>query len=113
MNHGRLRVEDSRIEFLEKSLLERPGEPFLRYALALELSNGGRLEEAWTQFARLLQEHPDYGASYYQAGKLLVQLGRYGEARAILTRGIEIAGRQGNLHARGELEAALADLPDE
>ncbi len=105
-------MENSRIEFLEKSLAGRPGEPFLRYALALELSSGGRPEEAWNHFEKLLQEHPDYAATYYQAGTLLARLGRRSEAKEILLRGVEVTTRQGNLHARGELEAALADLAD-
>lgn len=105
-------MENSRIEFLEKSLAERSGEPFLRYALALELANGGRQEEAWKHFEVLLAEHPDYAAAYYQAGTLLARLGRRSEAKEIFLRGVEVTARQGNPHARGELEAALADLAD-
>jgi tetratricopeptide (TPR) repeat protein len=103
-------MENSRIEFLEKSLTERPDEPFLRYALALELSNGGRLEEAWKHFEILLAQHADYAATYYQAGRLLDRMGRREEAKHVMTRGLDVTARQGNTHARGELEAALEDL---
>jgi hypothetical protein len=33
------------------------------------------------------------------------------EARAVFERGVEVSIANGDLHARGELEAALAELP--
>jgi len=67
-------MELTRIEFLEESLRSDPNSAFLRYALAMEFMNAGRGEEAWTQFEHLLAHHPDYAATYYQAGKFLAAL---------------------------------------
>ena len=103
-------MEKTRIELLKESLLTNPDATFTRYALAMELSNAGSGEEAWRHFEYLLNHHPDYAATYFQAGRLLASLGRRDEAREILAKGIEVAGRQGNTHAQGELEAALNEL---
>jgi tetratricopeptide (TPR) repeat protein len=103
-------MEQTRIEFLEESLRSDPNSAFVRYALAMEFVNAGRSEEAWRHFEHLLTHHPDYSAAYYQAGKLLARSGRHEEARQVLARGIEVTGKQGNLHARSELEAALEEL---
>jgi len=103
-------MEQTRIEFLEESLRSDPNSTFVRYALALEFVKAGRGEEAWRHFEHLLTHHPDYSAAYYQAGKLLVRSGRHEDARRVLAKGIEVTAKQGNLHARSELEGALEEL---
>ncbi len=106
---SRKTMDNTRIEFLNETLKARPDEPFLHYALALELARSGRSEEAWTHFEILLNEHPQYLATYYQAGIWLARLGRIEQARRTLARGVEVARQQGNAHAVGELEVALKD----
>jgi tetratricopeptide (TPR) repeat protein len=103
-------MDKSRIELLQESLLTTPDTPFIRYALAMELSNSGSAEEAWSHFDYLLKRHPDYSATYFQAGRLLVKLGRSDEARKVFEKGIEVTGKQGNAHAQSELEAVLDEL---
>jgi hypothetical protein len=44
------------------------------------------------------------------AGGTLLALGRNDEAAETFRKGIEVAGRRGDLHAKKELEAALAEL---
>jgi hypothetical protein len=44
------------------------------------------------------------------AGGTLTALGRKDEAAAIYRRGVEVATRKGDPHARGELESALNEL---
>ena len=96
---------------LKEFIAARPGDPFPRYALALEYKNGGRLDEARAEFDTLMTAHPDYTAAYLHAGNTLLALGLRDEARAIYERGIEACARGGDAHARGELEGALAALP--
>jgi tetratricopeptide (TPR) repeat protein len=105
-----LETEKTRLQMLEEALQATPNNAFLRYALALELANAGRAEEARQQFQHLLQEHPDYAATYYQAGVFHAKCGRVEEAREILTKGMQVTGRQGNTHAQQEIQAALDEL---
>jgi Flp pilus assembly protein TadD len=105
-------MEKTRLEMLREALDALPANAFLRYGLAMELKNAGRDDEAWKHFQHLLEHHPEYSATYYQAGMLLVKQGRREEARRVLGQGIEVTGRQKNLHAQSELQTALEDLAD-
>ena len=94
-----------------KSFVARsPADPFPRYGLAMEHKGQGQLDEAWTVFSELLAQFPDYVPTYLMAGGTLVALGRRDEAAEIYRKGIEVAGRMRDTHARGELETALAEL---
>src|SRR5712692_5639899 len=100
-------MEKTRLEFLRETLQNDPDNTFVRYGLALELSNSGRLSEAWQHFEYLLTRHPDYSPTYLQAGMLLVKQGRREEAREVLARGSDVTQRQRNFHAQSELQATL------
>lgn len=104
--------ETSRREFLRQTLRQNPDDTFARYALAVELS-ASTPEEAWKHFEYLLTHHPEYSATYYQAGMFLVNQGRREEARKVLAQGIEVTARQNKKHARSELQAALDSLVSE
>lgn len=103
-------MASSRIAALRAFIEQRPTDPFPRYALALEYKNGGDLEAAHAMFAALMQDTPSYTATYLHAGNVLVALGRRDEARAVYQRGVEVCTQQGDGHARGELQGALAEL---
>ena len=107
-------MEDtSRLNFLQESVRQNPDDEFARYGLALELSQS-EPTEAWVHFEYLLSHHPEYSATYYQAGVFLLHQGRQGEARKVLAQGIEVTRRQGKQHALSELQAALqAVSPDQ
>ena len=76
----------------------------------MELKGAGQLAEAWTAFAELVDQFPDYVPTYFQAGATLLALGRKDDAAAMYRKGIEVATRRGDQHARRELESALADV---
>lgn len=103
--------EKTRRQFLEEAVAQQHDNTFARYGLAMELA-GTEPAVAWTHFTYLLQHHPEYAATYYQAGAFLVKQGKVEEARKVLTSGLEVTGRQGNRHAQSELQAALDDLND-
>ena len=105
-------MDKSRIEFLQETLEANPDDTFARYALAMELSTCDRPTDAWPHFEYLLSRHPDYSATYYQAGSFLVRQDRRHEARRVFAKGIEVAQQQGNRHAQSELQAALESLGD-
>ena len=99
-----------RVAQLRKFIEASPGEPFPRYALALELKGRGDQQGAAAELEALLRQAPDYLAAYLQLGTLLQALGRPGEARSALQRGQEVARRQGNGHTLSELTTALEAL---
>lgn len=94
-----------------KTFIERtPADPFPRYGLAMEHKGRGELDAAWAVFEELVAKFPDYVPTYLMAGGTLAALGRRTEAAALYARGVEVATRGGDSHARGELESALAEL---
>lgn len=95
---------------LNEVLLQNPEDAFARYGLALEYSNSGNIEQALTEFGRLLATHPDYTAGYFMAAQTLAKAERMEEARKMLTDGIASAKKTGNSHARSEMESMLAEL---
>src|SRR5689334_22220890 len=102
-----------RIASFRSFISKSPTEPFPRYGLAMEYKGRGELLEAWGVFQELIAQFPDYVPTYLMAGGTLVGLGRKDEAAETYRKGIEVATRCGDKHARGELEAALAELaPD-
>jgi tetratricopeptide (TPR) repeat protein len=99
-----------RIATFKSFIARTPGDPFPRYGLAMEYKGRGDLEAAWTVFTELLSQFPDYVPTYLMAGGTLVGLGRRDEAADVYRRGIEVATRRGDAHARGELETALGEI---
>lgn len=99
-----------RIATFRSFISKSPSDPFPRYGLAMELKGRGELDEAWAVFEELISKFPDYVATYLMAGGTLVALGRKDEAADIYRKGIEVAARRGDQHARRELEGALAEI---
>lgn len=99
-----------RLATFRSFIAKSPTDPFPRYGLAMELKGRGELAEAWTAFEELVTQFPDYVPTYLMAGGTLVALGRKDEAAEIYRKGIEVAQRRGDQHARRELESALAEI---
>ncbi len=98
-----------RIASFRALIAKAPQDPFPRYGLAMELRSRGELEAAAAAFDELIAAFPDYVPSYLMAGGVATKLGRADAARRLLERGIEVATARGDTHARGELQAALAE----
>ncbi len=96
-----------RIESLRRLADRKPGDPFTRYALALEYRRLGRNEEAVACFDHLFSRHPEYVPAYYHFGTLLTDLGQADRAREVFNRGLDAAARAGDGRAAAEIEAAL------
>jgi tetratricopeptide (TPR) repeat protein len=103
-------TQKSRRETLEQFVAEKPSDAFARYGLALECLKLGDEPAATEHFQKLLESHPEYVAGYYQFGQLLARLGRLDEARRLLSDGIIVAQKSGDIHARDEMQAALTLL---
>lgn len=102
-----------RLETL-RSLVSRVqpgGDPFPLYGLAMEYKTRGRLADAAAAFEQLMTGFPDYVATYLMAGQNQSALGYPDQAADIYRKGIEVATRRGDQHARAELETALHEIP--
>lgn len=100
----------SRRERIEAMLADEPGDSFLRYSLAMELDKEGRHEASLELLAGLAKEDEPYVPAFFMAGQQLARLGRVNDARSVLRDGIEVARRQGEAHAAGEMSEFLASL---
>ncbi len=92
-------------------IAQDPDNSFARYGLAMERANSGDFEKAVAEFQTLLAKDESYAAAYFHAGQALEKLGKIDEARLMYQKGIEVTTRKGDLHTRGEIEAALNMLP--
>ena len=103
-------MANQRLETLKQFIEANPNDCFARYGVAQEYVKQDENEKALEEFNRIFEINPDYQAAYYHAGKTYEKLHRVDEARAIFQKGIEVATRSGDLHARSELEEALGAL---
>ena len=100
----------TRRQKLEEFLAQNPNDAFTRYGIALECLREGDLVAAEEHFKTLLQANPDYVPGYQMYAQTLAQNDRAEEAKTLLIQGIAAASRQGNQHARSEMEGLLAQL---
>ena len=100
----------SRRQKLEEFLAQNPSDAFTRYGIALECLREGDLAGAEAHFKSLLEANPDYVPGYQMYAQTLAQHDRAEEAKDLLNKGIAAASRQGNLHARSEMEGLLGQL---
>lgn len=100
----------TRRQKLEDFLAKNPNDAFTRYGVALECVREGDLASAESHFKTLLQANPDYVPGYQMYAQSLAQNHRSDDAKSVLTEGIKAAIRQGNQHARSEMEGLLMQL---
>lgn len=100
----------SRRAQLEQLLAAEPNDPFLRYGLAMCCASDGETDLAQEHFQKLLAEHPNYVAGYFQLAQLLARLGQDDLAKPLLQTGITVAVRTGDSHAAREMNEFLATL---
>ena len=99
-----------RLALLRQFVARSPGDPFARYGLAMELAKRGELGEACQVFQALVDEQPDYLATYLMYGNALAQAGDAKRAAEVFRQGAEVSGSRGDGHTRSENLAALAAL---
>jgi Tfp pilus assembly protein PilF len=100
----------TRKEQILEMLAAEPGDPFLRYGLAMEHISAGDDAAAIDCFKELLADNPDYVPAYLQLAQACVRLGRLDEAREDFRRGIDVARKNNDLHAAEEMQNFLASL---
>jgi tetratricopeptide (TPR) repeat protein len=102
----------NRLEILRQFVTEEPQDPFNHYALATEVLKSDK-QEAKNIFEYLVENHPDYLATYYHLGALHVELEMFEAAQSIYQKGISLAQKLGNEKALKELKGAYQMLLDE
>ena len=100
----------SRRQKLEEFLAKNPNDAFTRYGVALECVREGDLHAAESHFQALIQSNPDYVPGYQMYAQTLAQNDRTADAKTVLQQGIQAAIREGNAHARSEMEGLLETL---
>lgn len=100
----------TRRQKLEEFLAQNPRDAFSRYGIAMECVKEGDHVAADAHYGTLLRDNPDYVPAYLMYAQMLVQDDRREEAKSVLSTGIDAASRQGNQHARSEMESLLAEL---
>ena len=101
---------EERVLVLQRKVVERPDDPFVRYGLAMSYRLLGRAAEALDAFEELARRSPDYVPTYLMLGQVLAGLGRADEAARVYEAGASAAARQNDSHAHGELLRAIEDL---
>ena len=100
-----------RRELLERSLAEDPGDPFLRYGLAMQCLREGETAEGRERLKALIADHPETQiASYQQLGQSYAEARMIDEARAVLVEGIKRALAAGDDHAAAEMRGLHESL---
>lgn len=102
-------IRTPRMEQIEQLLADDPTDAFLLYGLAMEYASAGDEETAASRLLHLCSEQ-EYVPAFLQGGQLLNRLGRDSEAATLLKQGIEVARKQGDFHALGEMEGLLSAL---
>jgi predicted Zn-dependent protease len=103
-------ANSSRREQLQKLIADDPGDPFPRYALAMELEADGDTTGAVEMLRGLVADFPEYVPAFLQAGQLLLKQDNPDEARGILKMGMDVALKVADMHAYAEMEALYLSL---
>ena len=102
----------SRMAQLLEMLKSEPNDPFLNYALAVELAKLGQIDTAIDKLEALIANNEDYLGTYYMLGKIYEQALQTEKAIVTYKKGIEIAKKHKNKKTLAELKEALLMLED-
>ena len=103
----------SRRDMLLEMLEKEPADVFLNYTLAMEYMASEEYQTAETQLRKVLMLDASHLPCFYQLGKVSEQLGNPEKALAYYKQGLELAQKQGNKKALGELNEAIWMLEED
>ena len=98
-------MSNARLEQLLSFLKEDPDDPFTIYAIATEYLKSDS-QKALHFYEILLEQHPDYVATYYHAAHLYWKLNMHTDAVKTFKQGIDKAQQQQDNLALRELRSA-------
>lgn len=99
-------MQNTRLAKLLEFLNNEPNDSFILYALATEYNSLNDIENAFTYYLKLINEHPNYVGTYYHLGKLYEKQGNKEEGILIYKKGMEVARAKRDMHAFSELQGA-------
>lgn len=105
-------MQAERLKILSELINTEPNEPFNRYALAMEYA-GKDTTECLKHLEILLENFPEYLATYYQAATIYAEQDEEEKAANTFEKGIVLAKKQGNEKILKELKGALKMYQDE
>lgn len=105
--------EKSRLEQFKEFVEMDPTDTFSRYALAMEYMSISEFEESIQHFREVIRLDPDYSAAYFQAAIASQKAQKLEDARDLLQKGVVVAEKKGDWHARDEMKAALDAMNQE
>jgi tetratricopeptide (TPR) repeat protein len=91
---------------------EDPRDPFLQYALSLELIKDREWKNAIKRLENLQSEHSNYLPLYFQLGRCYEHIEQIDKALGIYKAGSKLAGEVRDLKTKSELEEAIWELED-
>ncbi len=103
-------MSSNRMEMITEMLEKNPDDTFLNYAAALEHKKENQPKKAIKIFKKIIDQDPDYLATYYQLGKLLEEQNKVEEAITVYKKGRVLAKKTKDVKATGELSEALLIL---
>lgn len=102
-------MNQERVKKLLEFLKNEPNDPFTIYALATEYLDADP-SKSKIYFEQLLEDHPDYLATYYHAAQLYADLDLIDEAETTYRLGIDLAEKQHELKTLQELKNAYQNF---
>lgn len=102
--------EKTRLEEFKELVELEPNDTFCRYALGMEYMGASEFDEAVHHFQEVIRLDPLYSAAYFQAAIASHKAEHIDQAKEFLNRGIEVAEKKGDWHARDEMKEALENL---
>ncbi len=103
-------VSSERMKSLQAMLQKEPDDLFLLYAIALEHKKAREFADALKYLGEVLKRDALYCVAYQQAAQVHEMAGDVPTAKQAYRDGIAAASRKGDLHAKEEMESALAML---
>jgi tetratricopeptide (TPR) repeat protein len=100
-------MASTRLDTLKSMVEQNPTDTFARYGLAMEYRNTGDLDASMGEFRALMAANPDYAPAYFHGGQTLERMGLLDQAREVYLQGIDVTTRNGDQHAKSEMQAAL------
>jgi len=105
-------MSDAKLATFRAMVAKNPDNALARFGLANEALKAELWDEAIEQLQAYLARYDDEGNGWGRLAEALVAVGRTGEAREALQRGIAASHRFGHPSMANELEARLEELED-